>query len=380
MGGGEYVLYNFLRGIDREKIKPIMIFNRRGEFVEKIESLDVETVILPFQNVMLKTLIYPKRFWKLIKDSITMYRFFKGNRPDIIQVSDVLSLIMIAVPVLRFRVRVIYSFIFFYEWSRMVIFNVLALFLADKIIANSIAVKEDIIRKTIFLSHRIEVFYLGVDLKLFKPKNSDDPGLLRKELGLDSTVKLIGMIGRFEPLKGHKYFLQAIPHVLRVRQNVKFLIVGGVLFQDVFNFFEKYHKEILECYEKLNLRDSVRILPHRKNIEELVRSLDILVCPSLYEGFGLVVLEALASGVPVVASRSVGALEVVRDLPGVFISEPADEQSLANAILNAINFVDQTNQNNMYDRGFDKTLDTIKQFDWSCYGKQMERLYLGKAI
>ena len=110
-----------------------------------------------------------------------------------------------------------------------------------------------------------------------------------------------------------------------------------------------------------------------------MRSLDLLVCPSLYEGFGLVVLEALASGIPVVASRSVGALEIVHDLPGVFVSEPADEQSLAKAMLSAINFVDQTNQNKMDDHGFNKTLDTVKQFEWSYYREQMEQIYLGEA-
>lgn len=379
MGGGEYALYNLLSGIDREKIKPIMIFNRHGEFVEKIESLGVETVILPFQNVMLKTLIYPKRFWKLIKDSFTLYGFIKKYRPDLIQISDVLSLMMVAPSVLRFRIPVFYSLIFFYEPARMILFNLLAPVLVKKIIVNSIAIKKDVITRTIFLSHRIEVIYLGVDLNRFKPRNARDPNLLRKELGLDPSVKLIGMIGRFEPMKGHKYFLKAVPHVKSIRHDMKFLIIGGVLFQDVFLFFKKYHEEILECYNNLNLHDSVRFLPNQKSIENIVRDLDILVCPSLYEGFGLVILEGLASGVPVVASRTVGALEIVHDLPGVFISEPADEASLAKAILNAVSFADQKNQNNLYDLEFHKTLDAVKQYDWSYYRNQMERIYLEEA-
>jgi len=375
MGGGEYALYNLLSGIDREKIKPVMIFNRHGEFVDKIKSLGVETVIIPFHNVMLRSLILPWKFWNLIKDSKMMYRYFKQTKPDVIQCSDVLSLMMISLPALILRVRVIYSIIFFYEWSRMIVFNVLAIFLVDKIIVSSIAVKDDIVRKTIFLSHRIKIFYLGIDLNLFKPIGSNDRNLLREELGLGPTVKLIGMIGRIEPLKGHKYLLQAVPNVLRVRQDVKFIIIGSALFQEVFPFFKKYHDEVLESYKCLNLDKSVIFLPYRDDIPDVMRSLDVLVCPSLYEGFGLVILEALASGIPIVASKTVGALELVHDLPGVFISEPGDHRSIASHILNALSYITEKSLKRNEDLNFNKVQAVLKNHNWHEYALQMEQIY-----
>lgn len=380
MGGGEYAVYNLLKEIDRTKFRPIVMFNGCGEFVDKVESSGVETVFSPFPTVMLNKLIKPKILLSVIKSSIRISRFVKQNHIKIIQCSDVLSLFLIMIAFLSSRVRVIYNVIFYYEWMRMILFNIFSIFFVKKIIVNSSAIKDDIIRKTLLLSKKIEVIYPGISLDIFRSRKENEENILRKELGIDHSVKLIGMVGRFEPSKGHKFFLRAIAHVRQKCSDVKSVIIGEALFQEIFPFFKKYHEEVLEDYKCLNLGESVIFLPHRNDIPEVMRCLDVLVCPSLYEGYGLVILEALASGIPIVASRTVGALEVVHDLPGVFISEAGDEISIAKQILNAIEYVGGESPKSNADLNFKKIQARLQKHTWSEYAFQMEQIYSSVVI
>ncbi|MBI4548631.1 MAG: glycosyltransferase family 4 protein [Ignavibacteriae bacterium] len=368
MGGGEYALYNLLKRIDRNRIRPVMLFNQPGPFIDKVGKLGVETVILRYHNVMLSKLVYPHHFWHLIQSSRLMYRYIQQNKPDVIHCSDVLALLYIAYAVLRFHIPVVYNVIFFYEWQRMILFNVLALFLVKRIVTNSQAVKNDLLRRTVFLSRKIDTVYQGVDTELFRPSRDGDVNVLRKELKLDPKVKLVGMVGRYDPSKGHKVFLHAASHVLKKRSDVKFVLIGGVLFGDVFPFFRRYYDDVLNYHRELRLEEKVIFLPHRGDMPEVMRSLDVFVLPSLNEGFGLVILEALASNVPIVASRTIGAMEVVGDTEGVFAAEPGDPMSFAEKIDQALEYV----QNKLY-----HTFNSAKlsQLTWAEYSRKMEQLY-----
>src|SRR5437660_5079669 len=162
MGGGEYAIYYLVKELDKSRYHPIMLFNKRGAFVEKIESLGIETSIVPFPAVMLKKLIAPNVIWKTMKASRELRRVLKDNAVDLIHCSDVLTLLLIAVPAARCRIPVVYSVIFFYEPARIFLLNVLALLAVKRIIANSGAVKEDLLRRTLFLSQKVETLYHGV--------------------------------------------------------------------------------------------------------------------------------------------------------------------------------------------------------------------------
>ena len=263
-----------------------------------------------------------------MKASGRINEFLKQHPVDLIHCSDVLALLLIAFPAMRARIPVLYNVIFYYEWPRRIVFNILALFLVKKIATNSRAVSEDVKRKTFFLSHKIGTIYMGVDAELFRPMRNGEVNLLRHELGLDPEMKLVGMVGRYDPSKGHKIFLQAASIISRSRRDVKFIVIGGLLFADVFPLFESYRQEVMEFCHRAGLGGDVVFLPHREDMPEVIRSLDVFVLPSINEGFGLVVLEAIASGVPVVASRGVGALEPVGDLESVFPAETETQNRL----------------------------------------------------
>jgi len=371
MGGGEFAVYNLIKELDKSRFRPIMLFSQRGAFVNKIESLGVETAILPYQAVMLKRLANPAVFWKTMKASRDLYRLLKGEEVALVYCSDVLALVLVAFPVLWLRLPLVYSVIFLYEWPRIILLNILSLMVVDRIVANSNAVKHDLTRRTFFLAQKIETIFNGVDASLFRPLRKDERNIVREELKLDRRTHVVGMVGRFDPAKGHSIFLKSAARLLETRSDVAFVIIGGLLNADAIPPLRQYYRSILEEHERLGLGGRVRFLDHRDDMPEVMRGLDVLVCPSVSEGFGLVVLEGLASGIPVVLSPAVGALDVVRDTPGVFVAEVADPDSFAVRIAEAI---DGSAANGALP--IRQSAETVlRDCSWHEYAHRMEHVY-----
>jgi glycosyltransferase involved in cell wall biosynthesis len=172
--------------------------------------------------------------------------------------------------------------------------------------------------------------YSGMDLTPFLHVRGDIPGK-KRELGINEGEKVIGKIGRFFPLKGHKYLIQAAPEVVKVFPNVKFLFVGDGILK------ERLQSEI----EQLGLRDKFIFagLVGREDIPLLISVMDILVHTSLREGLARVLPQAIACGKPIVSFDVDGAGEVV--IPGEtgFIVPPEDVNALSQAILNTLSDV-----------------------------------------
>jgi len=144
----------------------------------------------------------------------------------------------------------------------------------------------------------------------------------RSRLGLDPTDYVFGTIGRLVKVKGHSYLLKAFSQVLQYLPNAKLVIIGDGGLRDELN------KEI----EVLDLPGKVLMAGHIESAYQLMSALDVFVLPSLEEGFGLVLLEAMVAKLPVIASKVGGIPDVVGDSLGVLV-EPADVANLAKAMV-----------------------------------------------
>lgn len=332
MGGGEYSLLNFLKGFDKENYHPVMMFGRRGSFPEKVESLGIETVFIPYQTVELKNLVNPKVLWRNIKAAFQIYKYLKNNKVDIIQCSDVLSLLLLIPSKILLQIPVIYSVIFQYESTRLLLFNLLSVFLVDRIITNSRFINNYLLNNTMFLSSRTSVVYNGIDTNLFQPVGDGKNNSFRNELGITNSTMLIGMVSRFDVWKGHKIFLEAASLILKKNKDIQFVIIGGLLNKSEMSTINIYYNEVMNHYKNLQLDNKVLFIPHRDDMPEVMRGLDILVLPSNNEPFGLVVLEAMASGTLVIASDSGGPLEIIEPQRDGFMFKTNDAESLVTVL------------------------------------------------
>ena len=183
---------------------------------------------------------------------------------------------------------------------------------AKVVVAVSQQVKSELLAITIGQGN-IRVITNGVDLEEFAPGS-----LNRIELGLPPDVPLLLFVGDIQTgLKNLETVLQA------VKRNPKcHLAVVGRMGSSPFP----------RRAAMLGISDRVHFLGFRKDIAALMRAVDLFVFPSRYESFSLVLLEAMASGLPVITARSVGAAELVTKDSGVVLEHPNDVEQLTSHI------------------------------------------------
>lgn len=195
----------------------------------------------------------------------------------------------------------------------------------NKCIANCYAINNLMVQEEKIAEGKVTVIYNGLDLSLYQ--KVENKGDLRKDLGLNDGVPLIGMIANFYlEIKGHQYFLEAAKNILGKIQNVEFLIIGeGTLRQ----FYEK-------MAFKLNIKNKVHFLGRRGDIPWLLSNLSISVISSISEGFSNVILESMAAGKPVVATNVGGSKEMIKDGITGYLVPAADSSAMASAIINLL--------------------------------------------
>ena len=194
----------------------------------------------------------------------------------------------------------------------------------DKIIAVSQKVKKFYVNEVGIPEDKLEVIYNGVDLKRFE--KDFDKRKKRKELGLPLSSPLVGTIGRLQPQKDHKTFLKASSLILKKFPKVHFLIVGGGSLRDELEDFTK----------ELKIEKNVHFLGERKDIEEILPLMDIFVLTSKREGFPITILEAMACGLPVVATSVGGCPELVEEGETGFIVSPKNPVLLSKRVINLL--------------------------------------------
>jgi len=148
----------------------------------------------------------------------------------------------------------------------------------------------------------------------------------RSALNLPHGAKIALTVGRLTEQKGHRVLLDAIPAVLAEAPNMHFVWVGDGPLAEALRW------EI----EARDLTSQVHLLGHRADIADLLAAADLFVLPSLFEGLPLVVLEAMAVGVPVIATNIPGTDEVIEDGVSGRLVAPADATALAEALLETV--------------------------------------------
>ena len=147
----------------------------------------------------------------------------------------------------------------------------------------------------------------------------------RRELGIPTDALVIGSVGRLRREKGYRHLLKAFASVHARHKNALLVIIG-----------EGPERLALQRETgELNLEPNVRLVGARHNASELIAAFDVFVLPSLYEGFGLVLLEAMSRARAIVASDLPAIREVVADECAILV-EPANEHGLSRAILELI--------------------------------------------
>jgi len=377
IGGAESSLLTFLRHMDEGRFEATVLLPSEGPFSKKLEEeqIHIKIVDLPFPLIRLKrgnTLTSLLSFiFYLIPFQIFLVQlstYLKKNRFDLIVTNTIkahfygsLAGWLCSIPILwRFH-----DLLSAPDFSPGVIKAVhfFGKRFPKKILAVSHITKDHLVKHGLN-QDKIEVIFSGIDDELFKVRNGSKN--IREELNLEGQVKLVGCIGRIIPQKGQKSFLLAIPGVIQNYPETFFLIVGDLFLKE-----ETYKKELLEIIKKNGIGRSVKFTGFREDVGDVIRSLDIVVFPSIApESFGLSILEAMALGKPVIATRVGGVCEMIEDgIDGILI-EPNHPDQIADRIIRLFSHQD------MYDRIGQRAKETAnKKFSLKHYVTAMERAF-----
>ena len=234
----------------------------------------------------------------------------------------------------------------------------------DYVIANSDATCRYQRRINRVPDHRLETVHCFTDLQRFTDTTERSKRRVLRQLRTSPDDFLIGVVGEVVKRKGHIYLIQALQEIAAAVPNFKLVLLGR------FNREEAYVKQMRRILLKSRLLGKVKWLGLRSNVQDFMAAFDLTIVPSIEEPLGLVALESLAAGTPVIASDTGGLPEIVEHQVSGLIVPPKHPASIAQAVIELAN--DPTRRIKMGQAG--KSF-VFERFDPQVLSQQVEAIY-----
>ena len=324
LGGGETSLLALLGALDRKRIEPFLVCRREGLLPEGARRLGVTVDVVPWRPA--STLFVPALAALAARGSALRARL--GEIAPAVVHSDFHTLPLAAAtrgwPVVFtcwgwwFRPR---------PWQRPFYRRA-----STVIVASSQAIKSGFLGQPPFMDQgRIEVVYPGVDSGRYTPR-PDERERTRGTLGLELEAPLVTLVARFQRVKGHDVFLEAARLVLDALPRVRFAVAGENAFAVAAD--ESYKRRVIrDAASDPRLCERLRFLGWIEPSELLLAASDVVVVSSRFESFGMVAVEAMACGVPVVSTDRGGPAETIVDGETGFLVPPERPEAIARRVV-----------------------------------------------
>lgn len=297
-GGVEAVVMNYYRHIDRDKIQFDFICDDDSTRIptEEIEKLGGKVILIPPYQKVFK---YHKTLKKVLQEG--QYKIVHSHI-NALSVFSLWAAKSAGVPV---RIAHSHSTSNKKEWKKTLLKNILRpfskAFATDYFCCSELAGRWLFGNKTYdqgkvyLLNNAIDVDKFKYDEKIRKEK--------RKELNIKDNQLVIGHIGRFVQQKNHEFLIDIFNEIYKQDKNAILLLIGeGPL-----------KEEIQNKVDELRLDKNVKFLGQRSDANELYQAMDLFLFPSLYEGLGMVLIEAQCAGLPCIASIEVPQIAKISD-------------------------------------------------------------------
>ncbi len=198
----------------------------------------------------------------------------------------------------------------------------------ERVLACSGHVRDHLVRRVGLPPDKVALVYNGVDTTAFAPAGPDDPAraAARADLGIGPGDKLIGTVGHLNRQKGHAVLIEAMAGVLEREPAARLLIAGrGPL-----------RKRLEALAVACGVAGKVTFAGLVGDVPRLLKAFDAFAFPSLWEGFGIALTEAMAAGLPTVASGTGGIMEIIQDGVSGLLVPPGDAGELVAALVRVL--------------------------------------------
>jgi glycosyltransferase involved in cell wall biosynthesis len=332
VGGPAIHVVNLTAGLDPHRYRSLLVAGSENEDEGSMLDFALSHGVKPTVIAEMVTAfsLAPRDGKALLK----LYRFMRRERPHIVHTHTAkagflgrLAARMAGVPVVvhTFHGHVLHGYYGPAKNELLRRIEQSLAWLCDRLVTVSDQVKNELVGYGIAKAEKISVVPLGFDLDPFLNSHAQQ-GEFRREMGLGDEHKLVGIVGRIFPIKNHALFLESAARIAAQEACARFIIVGDGVLRVAAQ--RKAHE--------LGIADRVIFTGWRRDLPCIYADLDALVVSSDNEGTPVSVIEAMASGCPVVATCVGGLPDLITNKKTGFLVQPRDANGIAASVLHLL--------------------------------------------
>lgn len=363
LGGGETILLTHLLALDGARFSPHVICSAPGALVDELRAHSIPVEIVPFRAPFFERGFLPVASLDFFP---RLRRYLRENKIRIVHSNDI-EAAYYAAPLAKFlHIPFVWTchgwWLVERGWKARFVDGFI-----PHIVTPTRHIKQSLVEINPRLHERITVIPFGVDTVEFAPRPRDPA--VREEFLIPDDAPLITLLARFQAVKGHSVLLDAIPQILDACPGARFLFVGGAEF-NTGDANATRDAVITRVENDPRLRSAITFAGFRRDIPRLLNATDILVCPSDFETYGMAIVEAMASGVPVVSTSEGGPAETMIDGETGYLVPPRDPHALAARVIQLV-----TNPDLRAALGLDARRRAVSSLDQGDSARALQALY-----
>ena len=319
--GGQLDMLRFFQHVDQDRLLPMVLAPAEGPFVDRVRDLGIAVEIMPLPEELARTggALLHGSAWDRIRQtalltpwSLRVARWLHQSRAEALYANNRRALLTLGLAAKMARIPLFWHIKQDRDRGWM---DTLAMHLMTYAGACSRDVQQAFRHRHPRHAHRIGYIPNGIPLDHFRRPG----GTMRAVLGIPPDAPVVGLVGSITPRKGVDVFIEVALRLAEAFPNVHFLVAG-----DAPTTYLDYKTRMISLARPLLETGRFHATGWLEDMPALYRTLDVLVMPSRVEGFGLVIIEAAAAGVPAVRSASGGHTETTLDGQTGFVA-PIDD-------------------------------------------------------
>jgi glycosyltransferase involved in cell wall biosynthesis len=332
VAGNLRTLSYILEFLDKKALCPVLLAPLESDFTKKTEEKGVRTLIVePPERVnryggkCLRDGYVGKLLtvWGLFLYNLQIFKVLKRESIDVIYCNCIRGVLTLGLAAILARVPMLW---YVKGELQNPFLDAIGFILSAKILYFCETNKNDCYPFLVNIyQKKIEILKIGIDPRVIEEVEQADPSSLIAELNVRGDTINCVYIGQIYAPKGIHYLLEAVASIKDEFPNIHLYIVGDHIIEE----YREYKDRLLEIINKYNISKNITFTGWRPDALQIVSVMDILIHPSLHEGFGRAVLEGMALGRPVIATKVGGLREIVRDGENGYLVDTEDAEAIA---------------------------------------------------
>ena len=331
LGGNFLTQRLILERLCRERFCPIVVAPMEGVALDHFRAMGVECVVIPppgalgrYGGAVLKAGVLGrlKSVFDLIRYNFQLARFFRERKIDVVYANCVRALLSVGIGARMVGVK---SLLYVKGELANPVIDRLCFVLASRMLFFCPQNRDDRYPLLVHALHRkIDILRIGFDPALIEEVEQRDHLALRQELDIDPDCLNTVVLAQLYRPKGQHLVIEALARLVDEFPKVRLYLAGDHVIEE----YRHYKAELESLIDQYGLSKHVYFVGWRMDALDIVSLMDVVIHPSLAEGFGRAVLESMALGKPVIASAVGGLREAIRDGQNGYLVTPGDVETI----------------------------------------------------